>query len=107
MYNRNIVEVVSRTNNGGVQLAASSSASELREQTRERSKQSLGFFLVSVLGVPVSEETCDKLQHLGLRRLFLLAVGIALWCRLRGAKQPIAPADHEAVRWLFPEVKDL
>lgn len=99
---------VGSTDKQPLRLREQSTAAELRDDTRRRSIQSLHFFLGSVLKVPgVSEELAEELQRLGLRRLTMLVAGALLWCRLHRAKPTADPAKHEAVRWLFPEVKEL
>jgi hypothetical protein len=88
-----------------VQVDVQSRAASLREDTRQRSYQSLAFFLTSVLRVPVPEQVAEDLQRLGLRRLVMLVAGTALWCRLHKAKA-VDHSKHDAIRWLFPEVRD-
>jgi hypothetical protein len=91
-------------------LSEQSSAASLREDARSRSLRSLSFFLSTVVKAPgVSEELCTQLQALGLRRLLLLLAGTTLWCKLQKPKkqmQPVDPATQDAVRWLFPEVRE-
>jgi hypothetical protein len=89
-----------------VRVDEQSRAVTLREDTRVRAYQSLSFFLTSVLRVPVPVQVAEAIQALGLRRMNMLVSGTLLWLRLHKVK-PLDSASQEAVRWIFPEAKDL
>lgn len=87
-----------------VRIDTESTAGALRETTAQRSYASLGFFLSSVLHVSVPDEVTKALQGLGLRRLALVTAGTALWLTLHKVRL-VDFTEHDAIRWLFPEVK--
>src|SRR5262245_49059873 len=81
-----------------------SSASQLHGDTRARAQKSLPFFLTRVVGLPETV-VADGLHRLPTKSLTLFATAILFWCKLQKGCQVVNAADHDAVRWLFPEVR--
>ena|SRR5579859_1549017 len=88
-----------------VQLDTASKVEDLASDTRTRSHNSLAFFLSHVLKVNVPTELCVTLQRLNRKTLCQVVGGTALWLAIHKCKMTNF-LDHDAVRWLFPEVKD-
>lgn len=87
-----------------VKVDTESSVRTLRDDTRKRAYESLGFFLTSVLRTGVNDSVAYSLQGLGMKKLAALAAGLTCWLILHKVKVLDASA-HDVVRWLFPEVK--
>lgn len=90
-----------------LRIAEQSRVEDLRSESRDRAKQSLVFFLETVLGVRMPPELVSSIEVLQKRRLLLeVAEGTALWYRINKVELRVKPINNEAVSWLFPEVRD-
>jgi hypothetical protein len=88
-----------------VRVPTSSDVSEVRSFAHAAGRRSLFFFLSNIIGAQgVAQSTADALQRCSATQLLLIAEGIRLWARVRGARGGVPPC--EAALWLYSSLRD-